>query len=137
MTTARDLMNPTPVSVGPQLGVFALLQMLFDVSADAACVVEGDTLIGVVTSREIGRRPELARELLQRQRPDVRVRAVMTDVPPATPQTSAEAVLEQLYEPDTPGCVPIVEGGRLVGLVTRKSAIAAFVGQPPGTPVIK
>lgn len=53
MRYASELMNPTPLSVGPELEVEALARLLLKEHADGACVLEGDELVGVVTTMDL------------------------------------------------------------------------------------
>lgn len=65
------------------------------------------------------------------------VRDVMTSDPrTVTPRDSLQAAAQIMREEDT-GVVPVVDGGRLVGLVTDRDIVVRAVAQglPPGEPV--
>lgn len=136
MATASDLMNPTPLTAGPEQSVYDVVRKLHEVSADAACVIEDDRLLGIVTSRHLGLAAGLAERLLARERPDVPVHDLVELVEPVAPDTPADEVLAALYEA-SPGAVPVMDGGVLRGLVSRKSVVAALAGEPLHSRVIK
>lgn len=128
LQSASALMNPTPVTVGPELSLAALVALWLDVGTDAAVVVSDEVLVGVISSRHLALHPDLRAALQQRQSPDVRVRALMVQVTPVSPHTTAQEVLEQLYLGEA-GCVPVVASDRVVGLVTRRSVVSSLAGQ--------
>lgn len=137
MTIARDIMNPSPVTVGPEQSVFELVQLLYAVGSDAAAVLDGEALAGVITSAHLASPPDLALALIRRERPDVRVRERLVEVAPISPDLPATEVLALLYA-GTAGCVPVAdEDGGLAGLVTPRSVVAALASRPMTERVFK
>jgi CBS domain-containing protein len=53
MTTARDIMTPDPVTVGPELSVKDAAKLMVERRIGALPVMEGDKLIGLVTEGDL------------------------------------------------------------------------------------
>jgi CBS domain-containing protein len=114
LTLADDLMN---------LGRIRHLPVLDD---------EGEELIGIVSQRDlfrgalaqaIGYGQHARRKLLD----TLLVKEVMTtDIVTTTPNTSLADAAKVLMEKKI-GCLPVVEHGRLVGILTRSDILDAFV----------
>lgn len=95
-------------------------------------IVEGDRLVGIVTDRDIQR---FAPSLLSKITPEeyneifentplskVMTRHLLT-VTPFTPLREAAIILNEKKV----GCLPVVEGERLVGIVTRNDLLGLLV----------
>lgn len=136
MTTARELMDPTPLTVGPEQGVTELVQLMHEVGTTAVAVLDGEELIGVVSSRHLALHPDLAEAFLAHQRPDLRARHVMSIAPWVEPGHLAIDVLARLYTSEAE-CVAVMENGALLGLVSRRSVLAALSGESMDARVIK
>jgi CBS-domain-containing membrane protein len=142
-------MTPDVITVGPDATVLELAQLLLKhrISAVPVTGARGE-LIGIVSEGDLLRRAETGTE---RRRPwllrvltesetlavdyvkshgrkisDIMTRRVVT----ATPETSL-AEIATLLEKNRIKRVPIVENGKLVGIVTRANLVQAFAAMPP------
>jgi acetoin utilization protein AcuB len=93
-------------------------------------VLEGDRLVGVVTDRDLrlsmpaiwsGQHDELQEALTKRRVRDVMVKNVIT-VPPEMP---IEHAAKLLYTHRI-GCLPVLDGEKLVGILTETELLRAF-----------
>jgi acetoin utilization protein AcuB len=79
-------------------------------------VLEGDQVVGVVTDRD-----------LRGTAGDTPIRAIMSQpVTVVTPRTGIDRAARLLFDRRI-GCLPVVEDGRLVGILTQTDAVAALV----------
>lgn len=85
-------------------------------------VVRGDTLVGLVTHRDILRAVTAKAETPVRAA-DIMTKDVRTIAPDARLAQAARQLLEQKI-----GCLPVVEDGRLVGLVTEADLVRFALG---------
>jgi CBS domain-containing membrane protein len=128
----RDLMTPNVVTVGPHDSIATAYELMLDNRFRHLVVLdaEGD-LVGLLTHRDLLRyslieRSELPlsmqRSILRR----IRVEEVMTsEVETAEPgqwlQEAAQVMFENKY-----GCLPVVEGSRVVGILTEADFVRFF-----------
>lgn len=75
-------------------------------------MIRGDELIGILSNRDY-------RKILERVDPDERIHGIAA-------VTVAEIIARLVIEKKI-GCVPIVEGGRAIGIVTQKDVLAALL----------
>jgi acetoin utilization protein AcuB len=79
-------------------------------------VMEGDRVVGVVTDRD-----------LRGAEPGRRVDAIMSHpVVVVSPRTAMEKAARLLFDRRI-GCLPVIEEGKLVGILTQTDAVAALV----------
>src|SRR5262249_25168965 len=79
-------------------------------------VMEGDRVVGVVTDRD-----------LRGAEPGKRVDTIMSHpVVVVSPRTAMEKAARLLFDRRI-GCLPVIEEGRLVGILTQTDAVAALV----------
>ena len=121
-----------PVTVSPDDSFRHAMTLIRQKGVRHLPVVEGDHLVGIVTDRDIRQAspsPATSLEvhelhyLLER----VRVREIMTKrvytVAPDTPiEEAARLMLQHKI-----GGLPVVDGGRLAGIITETDILAAFV----------
>jgi CBS domain-containing protein len=147
---AKDVMTPHVLSVAPDESVFVAARLMLQNRISGLPIVdEGGNLVGVVSEGDFLRRAETA---TGRKRPkwmefflgpgrladeyvhmsSRKVRDVMTDkVQTVTQDASLEDVV-RLMEQHHIKRVPVVEGGKVVGIVTRSNllhAMASFVSE--------
>jgi len=149
---AGDVMTPEVVTVSPDTPVLQIVQLLLARGISAVPVVdESGTVAGMVSEADLLHRVELGTE---KRRPGWRAfftgtatlaedyvrshgsvaRDVMTrevvSVTPATPL----AELADLMEHEHIKRVPVLENGRLVGIVSRANLLRAFASQKQAEP---
>lgn len=115
--TARDIMTDTVNSISPEMSLMDASKYLESVSHTGVPVLDAeDRLVGFLTLRDImkGRRGNQMH---------VPVRTYMSrDVAIAGPDATIREIDDLLFERDF-GHLPIVEGDRLVGMVTRSDLL--------------
>jgi CBS domain-containing protein len=146
---AGDVMTGEVVTVSPDTPVLQVVRLLLARGISGVPVVdENGVLVGVVSEGDLMRRVELG---TQKRRGGWRefftgtatlaeeyVRShgalasdVMTrDVVSVTPNTPLAAIAD-LMEQKRIKRVPVLDGGRVVGLVSRSNLLRAFASQPP------
>jgi CBS domain-containing protein len=141
---ASDVMTPNVITVGANASIGEAASILLDNHISGAPVVDDNgSLIGIVSEGDLMRRPEIGTERRHswwldlisseqssameyikshsRKVADVMTREVIT-ANPATPLGDVAALLER----NRIKRVPIVEGGRIVGLVSRANILQAL-----------
>lgn len=144
---ARDIMVE-PLSVAPETSVRELAELLLRERSDGACVVEDGRLIGVVTTMDLVFQekqvhlpsilsfmdfaiplepPHRLREELDKIA-GTSVAEIMSDEPvvvgPLVPMSEvATLMVEESFT-----LVPVVEDGRLLGVVTKEALLRAAFG---------
>lgn len=129
----RDLMTPRVFSVRPDDDLEGLYDLLDERHIRHVPVVdaEGD-LVGLVTQRDLARSAlgpqdavplSMMQEMLRRRR----VREIMaTEVESVEPDESLKTAAEMLLE-NKIGCLPVVEGEHLVGILTESDFVRRYV----------
>jgi CBS domain-containing membrane protein len=129
----RDLMTPDPYTLQPRDTLASLYDLMDTHRVRHVPIVDGDgELVGLLTHTDLamsalGSLSDLPlsqeRDLLQRRR----VREVMvTELETAEPDTSLAEAASTLLE-NKIGCLPVVEGSRLVGILTESDFVRRFV----------
>ncbi|WP_376791330.1 CBS domain-containing protein [Thermoflexus sp.] len=124
MLVARDIMTPNPVTVRPDDPLGVAVEKMRARRCRRLPVVEGDRLVGIITDRDV--RLALNSPLVLHERREDRlllehvpVRACMTPDPiTVSPDTPVIEVV-RLMRDHKFGGVPVVEEGRLVGIITE------------------
>jgi CBS domain-containing protein len=148
-----DIMVKEVISVGPDATVREVASLMLERRISGMPVIDGDGhVLGIVSEGDLIRRPEIETDRVKagwlrlflsdeaRARDFVkshgrRVREVMTQ--PAicvTPDTQL-AVVVQLMERHRVKRLPVVERGKLAGLVTRADLLRALVARQAAPPV--
>jgi len=129
----RDLMTSRVFSVRPDDDLEGLYDLLDEHHIRHVPVVdaEGD-LVGLVTQRDLARSAlgpqdavplSMMQEMLRRRR----VREIMaTEVESVEPDESLKTAAEMLLE-NKIGCLPVVEGEHLVGILTESDFVRRYV----------
>lgn len=138
----RDLMTPNVVAVRPDDSIATAYELMLDNRFRHLVVVdkEGD-LVGLLTHRDLLRyalieRMELPLSLQRSILRRIRVEEVMTsEVETAQPgqrlQEAALVMFENKY-----GCLPVVEGSHVVGILTEADFVRFFVAQTAQRPAL-
>jgi Zn-dependent protease/CBS domain-containing protein len=114
-----QVMNPQPVMVPANISLQKLVEEYFlPLGLRSAPVVQGDYLAGLITLTDIAR---VARERWS-YTPVGHVMRLLEQVSTATPEQPLQEVLQMMSTRDI-NQVPVVEDGRLVGLLSRESII--------------
>jgi CBS domain-containing protein len=125
-------MTPMPITVPPEMGVLAARDLMAKEKIRHLLVTEGETLVGIVTDRDIRLNlPSQAtslsvwelNHLLQRLTVgEVMTRAVITVEPEGEAVDAARIILDHKI-----GALPVVEGRRIVGILTETDFVLGFV----------
>lgn len=142
MMTIAKIMTPTPVMVEPKAPLREVRRLMAEHGIRHVPVVSGEGLVGIVSDRDVQEalpspadRREATGFAAAMDRIavwDVMVEQVIT-VTPRTPVAEAA----QLLTDHKIGCLPVMEAGRLVGIVTETDmlrAFAALLGDLSGLP---
>ena len=132
----RDLMTPNVVTVRPDDTIARAYELMLDNRFRHLVVVDGEgDLVGLLTHRDLLRhalieRTDLPLSLQRGVLRRIRVEEVMTsEVETAEPgqwlQEAAVVMFENKY-----GCLPVVEGSRVVGILTEADFVRFFALTP-------
>ena len=132
----RDFMTPNVVTVRPDDTISRAYELMLDNRFRHLVVVDGDgDLVGLLTHRDLLRhalieRSDLPLSLQRGILIRIRVEEVMTtEVETAEPgqwlQEAAVVMFENKY-----GCLPVVEGSRVVGILTEADFVRFFALTP-------
>lgn len=139
----RDLMTPTVVTVQPDDSVAMAHELMLDHRFRHLVVVdaEGD-LVGLLTQRDLLRhslaeRLDLPLNVQRAVMRRIRVEEVMTsEVETTEPgewlHQAASVMFENKY-----GCLPVVEGTRVVGILTEADFVRFFAQVPWPVPALE
>ncbi len=101
------------VTVGPEESVGEAVRRLADRNVGAVVVIDGDTVVGVISERDVVRQLAVDTEVL-----GLPVREVMTSpVTTCTPSTTTDALARTMTDGRFRH-VPVLDGDRLVGIVS-------------------
>ena len=149
---ARDVMTAAVHTVGPDTSVVEVAQLLLDRRISGVPVVDGGgRVIGVVSEGDLMRRPEsgtvarrawwlslvasndeLARDYVKTH--GMKASDVMSH-PAITVEASAElAAVATLLEKRRIKRLPVLENGKLVGIVTRSNLLHGLIARRAGAP---
>ncbi|MBV8135310.1 MAG: universal stress protein [Deltaproteobacteria bacterium] len=114
-------MSPSPVTVAPGEKVAAVIMRMQQGNFRSAPVVENGRLVGLITDRDI--RGQMGRV------DTTEARVAMSESPPTvTPATPVQDAARVLFEQKL-DALPVVENGRLVGVITNSDILRAFLDQ--------
>ncbi|NOX19000.1 MAG: CBS domain-containing protein [Chlorobi bacterium] len=121
----REVMHPDPISIPKETSLSDAYQLMHEKGIRHLPVVEGEKIVGVVTDRDL----RLATSKLTEHPfdPGVAVENVMSapvqTAHPSDPIGSATQMMRELKI----GCLPVVENGELVGIVTGMDILDAML----------
>ena len=145
MDQVRDVMTRMPLTIDPDAPLATAVAVMRERELRHLPVVDDeDTLIGIVTDRDLRSAvfaPAFAEYLSDEDRgrlralattlENVRVRDVMTwgavTIAPSAPVAQAAAVMATAGL----GCLPVVEDGQMVGIVTERDALKTLAAMLP------
>jgi acetoin utilization protein AcuB len=105
----RDIMSTNVDFVAPDDAVELAAELMRRQQIHHVVVIDGTKVVGVVSARDLGRKRGSAEQLVR----EVMSSPVAVAGPNATVRQAAK-----LLEGWSVGCLPVVSGGRLVGIVT-------------------
>jgi CBS domain-containing membrane protein len=131
-------MTPSPYTLQPRDTLASLYDLMDSHRVRHVPIVDGDgELVGLLTHTDLamsalGSLSDLPlsqeRDLLQRRR----IREVMvTELETVEPDTPLAEAATTLFE-NKIGCLPVVEGNRLVGILTESDFVRRFVEEETG-----
>jgi CBS domain-containing protein len=142
------------VTVDPQTSVARIARILCERRISGVPVVAGGRLVGMVTEADLLRRHEIGtdngppgeswwmRLLRDAESPSqyvrthaVRARDIMSRDVVSVPHDALLATVASLLERRDVRRVPVVRGGRLVGIVSRSDLVRALALRPPAAPL--
>lgn len=135
----RDLMTPNVVTIRPGDSIATAYDLMLDHRFRHLVVVNEDSdLVGLLTHRDLLRcslieRSELPLSMQRNILRRVRVEEVMTsEVETAEPDQWLDRAALVMFESKY-GCLPVVEGSRVVGILTEADFVRFFAlaVQPP------
>jgi acetoin utilization protein AcuB len=132
-----DLMTATPITVAPMTPMLEARQRMAQARIRHLIVVEDDRVVGIITDRDIRLNlPSPATSLsmweinylLARMTVDsAMTKSVITVGPHQNAKEAAALMLDHRI-----GALPVVDGGRLVGIITETDLLRAFVNSADG-----
>lgn len=135
----RDLMTPNPITVNPDLSVIDARALMTRERIRHLLVTRGEHLVGIITDRDIRLNLpspatslsvwELNYLLARLTVGEVMTRAVITVDPDRDAREAARLMLDHKI-----GALPVLDAGRLVGILTETDVLRAFVGVPRPAP---
>ncbi len=118
----EEVMLKEPPTVGPSHTLDQVHQAMEESGLRSIPVMEGDRLVGIITDRDL----RLHSGHLQERR----VNLAMSSGPVSVAPTMALSEAAQLLVKLKVGALPVLEGGKLVGMVSTDEVIQALVSGP-------
>ena len=128
MTTTHDILRlkgQTVHSVRPDDTVLAALGVMAEHEIGAVLVLDGDQLVGILTERDYARKVAL----VGRSSKDSPVRSIMTANVVCVPPTRTVEECMGLMTERRCRHLPVVENGRVVGLVSIGDLVKAMIDE--------
>ena len=134
----RDLMTSKPITVDPETPMLDARQRMAEARIRHLVVVEGSRVVGIVTDRDIRLNlPSPATSLsvweVNALLAKLTVGEVMSRSVLMVDSERAAAEAARLMIDHKIGALPVVDGGRLVGIVTESDFVRAVAGSGRGT----
>ena len=127
----RDVMTPSVITVTSEQTLRDAVDLLRSKHIRQLPVVNGTKLIGIITDRDIKRATPsvlsgVDRDEYDRILDETKIGQFMTKEPMTlTPDTPLKVAVH-IFVTQKIGALPIVESGRLIGIVTQIDALRAF-----------
>lgn len=126
--TVAQVMTREPASVAPDDPVRVAVERMRERKCRRLPVVEGDRVVGIITDRDLRRATNSPLVLRERWYDEfmldhISVRACMTPNPVTVTPSTSMVEAAKLMRDHKFGGLPVVENGRLVGIVTETDLI--------------
>ncbi|MEJ5186684.1 MAG: CBS domain-containing protein [Candidatus Geothermincolales bacterium] len=128
----KDCMRPNPVVLSPEDTLRKARETISRLNLRRFPVIENGRLVGIVTDRDV-RQADISSAVVQERRyveyilDRIQVRGIMTPDPiTVTPDTPLEEAARLILEHKIGG-LPVVEGDRLVGIITETDLIRTLI----------
>lgn len=118
----RGRMTPDVVTVAPSATVQEALELIREHDIRHLPVMEGDRLVGVATDRDLRLAIEPGTDTTTVDVADLMSTAVTTVAPDLPVESAARLLIDERI-----GCLPVLEDGQLVGILTETDLIRALV----------
>jgi len=130
----RERMTPNPITITKQTTIASALQLMRENKVRRLPVMDGDKLVGIVTDRDLSEvSPSPATTLSIFELNYLLAKSKIGDILPKNQElitVEPDALLEEaalLMRDNKVGAVPVVEMGKLVGIITETNIFDAFV----------
>jgi len=138
MQTVAELMTPKPTTIDAEASALAALDLMVDAGIRHLPVVDGrDRLVGILSVDDLRAALPFAVHLRNPPSPSEReiarelsVAEVMTHGPLTTTRQTPVADAAAMLARFRVGCLPVVEGVRLVGILSETDVLRAIAGAP-------
>lgn len=118
----HDIMQSRVITATPRTGVAEALGILRTRGVRHLVIVDGDTLVGIVSDRDVKQAGALDERLGQWTVGEIMTRRVITIEPSAPVEDAAQLMLAERIS-----ALPVTQGDRLVGIVTETDIVRLFV----------
>jgi acetoin utilization protein AcuB len=128
----KEVMTPNPTTIGPRATLRETIEQMALVACRRLPVMEGDRLVGIVADKDVREAlnsPIILREHWQDEElmDHATVEACMTPRPiTVSPETPVVEAARQMRDRKIGG-LPVMEGDRLVGIVTETDLLDALI----------
>ena len=110
-------------SIGPEASVYDAVAMMADKEVGALVVMEGGTLVGVLSERDYARKVDLE----GRTSKDTKIEDVMTSrVAYARPEQSVEECMAMMTEKRVRH-LPVMDGDKVLGIISIGDLVKAII----------
>src|SRR3984893_13065161 len=121
----RSKPDPTVHAIVPTASMFDALQLMAEKNIGALLIMEGETIVGMVSERDYARKIAL----LGRSSKETPVRDVMTcPVMYVGPQQSTEECMALMTEKRLRH-LPVLDGGKLIGLISIGDLVKDIISE--------
>ena len=118
----HDIMQSRVITATPRTGVPDALGVLRTRGVRHLVIVDGETLVGIVSDRDLKQAGALDERLGQWTIGEIMTRSVITIEPSAPVEDAAQVMLAEKIS-----ALPVTHGDRLVGIVTETDIVRLFV----------
>ena len=116
-----EILDPKPSTAYPEEPAAAVWERMLEENADHILVLDKQQVVGVLSRHDLSGPAGGAHRRMGRRAGDLMRRDVVT----VTPSTSVRAAAKRMRSRGI-GCLPVVERGRVVGIVTVAHLLAVL-----------